>query len=55
MGVAKGVHPQTRQEVEVALAVYIEKINALAARESQWVTGISVQQVSLLQFSNFLI
>ncbi len=53
--VAERIDAQSRKEVEIALAVDIENVDALAARNGQGIAGIGVQQVFLFALNDLLI
>jgi hypothetical protein len=54
MSMAQGIHPQTGYEVEVSLALKVEKKHALATFEGYWVAVVGLKQILLLAFDNRL-
>ncbi len=54
MGVAQGVDPDPRQEIEVAAALQIVQIAAFPARKDERIPGVSLQQKIPLQVNHRL-
>jgi hypothetical protein len=48
MGMAKRVDAKARQEIEVTLALDVEKVDALTPRESHRIAGIGIEEILLL-------
>ena len=55
MRVAKRVHAQPGQEVQIPLAVHVVHVDALAARDGHGITRIGVEKVLLLTLDDLLI